>query len=94
MAHSKIGEADRTGLLHLVDDKGSLKQAFHVDPTHEVTILVVDSEGAALRGRFTGEAGLCSRRPTWCDSSCSYRWLRSSAARGLTITGRSRVNCR
>jgi hypothetical protein len=59
LARSKIAEADRSGLVHLVDDNGRLKQAFHVDPTREVTILVLDRAGA-VRGRFTGEAGLAA----------------------------------
>jgi hypothetical protein len=52
----KIAESDRPGLVHLVDDAGSLKSSFGVDPKH-VTILVIDRNGA-VRGRFEGEAGL------------------------------------
>jgi hypothetical protein len=56
-AMKKIAESDRTGLVHLVDDQGRLKQAFDVDPTKQVTILVLDREGA-VRGRFDGEMSL------------------------------------
>jgi hypothetical protein len=56
-ALNKIAESDRPGLIHLVDDHGGLKQSFSVDPTREVTILVLDRDGA-VRGRFEGEAGL------------------------------------
>jgi hypothetical protein len=56
-ALKKIAESDRVGLMHLVDDQGRLKEAFKVDPTRRVTILVLDQEGA-LRGRFEGEGGL------------------------------------
>jgi hypothetical protein len=56
-ALNKIAESDRPGLMHLVDNDGRLKQSFSVDPTHQVSILVLDREGA-VRGRFEGEAGL------------------------------------
>jgi hypothetical protein len=56
MAMKKIAESDKPGMLHLVDDQGRLKQAFDVDPTKQVTILVLDREGA-VRGRFDGEFG-------------------------------------
>jgi hypothetical protein len=60
-AHSsamhKIADSDRTGLIHVVDDQGRLKQAFAVDPTKQVTILVLD-RGGAVRGRFQGEMSL------------------------------------
>jgi hypothetical protein len=56
-ALSKIAESDRPGLVHLVDDTGRLKQAFRVDPTHKVSILVLDRNGG-VQGRFEGEAGL------------------------------------
>ena len=54
MAMKKIAESDRAGLIHLVDDRGRLKQAFDVDPAKQVTILVLDREGV-VRGRFEGE---------------------------------------
>ena len=57
MALHKIAESDRPGLIHLVDDAGRLKDAFHVDPTRRVSILVLDRQGQ-LRGRFEGEMQL------------------------------------
>jgi hypothetical protein len=56
-ALQKIAESDRPGLVHLVDDDGRLKQAFSVEPARQVSILVLDRDGA-VRGRFEGEAGL------------------------------------
>ncbi len=56
-AMKKTAESDRPGLMHLVDDHGSLKQSFGVDPTKQVTILILDRDGA-VRGRFDGEMGV------------------------------------
>ena len=56
-ALNKIAESDRPGLVHLVDEAGRLKESFGVDPARQVTILVIDRDGA-VRGRFQGEAGL------------------------------------
>jgi hypothetical protein len=57
MARGKIAESDRPGLLHLVDEHGALKGAFHVEPKKDVDIFVIDRDGA-VRGHFVGEAGL------------------------------------
>ena len=44
-------------MTHLVDGAGQLSKAFHVDPKHSVTILVLDKDGV-VRGRFDNKAGL------------------------------------
>jgi hypothetical protein len=55
MARKKIAESDREGRLqHVVDDQGTLKRSFGVDPQRQVDIFVIDKSGA-LRGRFTGD---------------------------------------
>ena len=53
MAKKQVAEHDRPGQINLVDDKGSLKKAFHVDPKTRVDILVLDANGN-LQGRYAG----------------------------------------
>ena len=53
MAKKQVAEHDRPGQITLVDEKGSLKKAFHVDPKSRVDILVLDAHGN-LQGRYAG----------------------------------------